>query len=58
MLRGEVANIVKDKGFDVIVSEAETGVDRYRKVNGKFVVQGKRNRETPCFQPEYDEPEF
>lgn len=58
LLHGEVANIVKDKSFDMIVSGAQTGVDRYRKVGGKFVAQGKRNWESPCPQPGYDEPEF
>jgi hypothetical protein len=49
VVKGKIANIRKDRSFEVRLTGSRTGVDRYVKRNGKFVSLGKRETwESPC----------
>lgn len=45
---GKIANVVKDRSFDVVVTGSVSGRDRYVKRGAKFVVVNKREWGTPC----------
>jgi hypothetical protein len=45
---GKIANIVKDRSFDVAVSGSISGRDRYIKREGRFVAVKKADWEMPC----------
>lgn len=47
-IEGKIANIVKDKGFDVIVSGDQSEKDHYFKQNGRFVTSSNREWDMGC----------
>lgn len=48
VVKGTIANIRKDKSFDVIVSGSVKAIDRYAKRRGRFVVVSKIHWGVPC----------
>lgn len=49
-VKGKIANIQRDKSFDVIVTGSVRSVDRYVKRNGRFVAISKVDWQLPCEQ--------
>lgn len=52
VVKGRVANIRKDRSFDVIVTGSANAVDRYEKRNGRFVARKKIRWNLPCGYPD------
>jgi hypothetical protein len=50
-LKSNIANVVKDRSFDVVISGTLRAKDRYVKRGGKFVALNKRDWGLPCPQP-------
>ena len=50
-IRGRIANIRKDRSFDVIVSGSRSAVEHYEKKSGRFVAKHKVDWEAPCGYP-------
>jgi hypothetical protein len=48
VVQGNIANIVKDESFDVIVTGSVNAVDHYVRSGGKFVASTKIDWGTPC----------
>ncbi|SER90284.1 SHOCT domain-containing protein [Sphingobium sp. YR768] len=47
-LEGRIANVVRDKGFDVIVTGSVSRTEHYGKRQGKFVPMNKQDWGLPC----------
>jgi hypothetical protein len=48
IVKGRIANIVRDSSFDVIVTGSVRGVDHYVKAGGKFVATSEIDWGLPC----------
>ena len=51
-VKGTIANVRRDRGFEVIVTGSVKAVDRYVKRNGKFVAASRIDWGFPCAEPE------
>jgi hypothetical protein len=51
VVKGRIANIRRDRSFDVVVTGSVNAVDRYVKRNGRFVARRGIDWDEPCFQP-------
>ena len=50
-VKGRIANVRRDRSFDVIVTGSVKAVDRYVKRNGKFVAASRIDWGLPCQEP-------